>query len=310
MEHIESQARRRSPSRTATTWFLRAAISILVVACASTPQTGTPSSASPTSPATTQPAVSTPTTVMPEPPETSSVPTTQPTPIKLPVGAETVELDPAGFTTEIDNPYWPMTPGTRWIYRETSASGSVLQVEVVVTNLTKQIANGITARVVRDTVSRDGAIVEDTFDWYAQDSAGNIWYLGEDTAEFENGQLVSRAGSFEAGVDGAQAGIALPADPVVGMRYRQEYYRGQAEDNGEVLSIGEQVDIAFGSFHEVLLTADTSTIEPGVLEQKYYARGIGLVLVRDVNGGGGEELISMDMVDPGYATGPLGNPNP
>ena len=140
-----------------------------------------------------------------------------------------MQLDPADFTTEIDNPYWPMTPGTQWVYRETDPDGD-LTVHVTVTSQTKRIANGIEARVVRDTVSRGDELVEDTFDWYAQDADGNIWYLGEDTAEFEGGQVASREGSFEAGVDGALPGIALPADPQPGMAYRQEYLAGEAED--------------------------------------------------------------------------------
>ena len=111
--------------------------------------------------------------------------------VDLPQGNEPVDLDPADFTTEIDNTYWPMVPGTRWTYREWDSEGNVMDIVVVVTTETKEIANGITARVVRDTVMEDGEIVEDTFDWYAQDSEGNIWYLGEDTAEFEDGEVVS-----------------------------------------------------------------------------------------------------------------------
>ncbi|MGI9018236.1 MAG: hypothetical protein ACR2HR_14230, partial [Euzebya sp.] len=116
----------------------------------------------------------------------------------LPQGSDPVELDPADFTTEIDNPYWPMDVRTRWTYREIDENGNEVAVVIVVTDQTKQIANGITARVVRDTVRLEGEIIEDTFDWYAQDSQGNIWYLGEDTAEFESGQVTSTAGSFEA----------------------------------------------------------------------------------------------------------------
>ena len=154
----------------------------------------------------------------------------------LPQGNEPVNLDPENFTTKIDNLYWPMVPGTRWTYRETDQEGAELQVVVTVTEETKQIANGITARVVRDTVTEDGKLVEDTFDWYAQDEQGNIWYMGEDTAEFENGKIKTKSGSFEAGVDGALPGIIMPGDPQPGMQYRQEYYKGEAEDNGEILS--------------------------------------------------------------------------
>lgn len=125
-------------------------------------------------------------------------------------------LDPADFTTKIDNPYFPLKPGTRWTYREVDEKGHEVIVVVVVTRDTKKIANGITARVVRDTVTEDGSIIEDTNDWYAQDSAGNVWYLGEDTAEFEDGKITTRGGSFEAGVDGALPGIAMPANPEPG----------------------------------------------------------------------------------------------
>jgi len=114
-------------------------------------------------------------------------------------------------------------------------------VEVTVTDKTKQIL-GITATVVHDVVTEGGAVVEDTFDWYAQDADGSIWYLGEDTAEFEGGEIVTREGSFEAGVDGALPGILIPADPEPGMKYRQEYYAGEAEDNGEILSAHAMAD--------------------------------------------------------------------
>jgi hypothetical protein len=229
--------------------------------------------------------------------------------VDLPQGDEPVELDPADFTSEIDNPYWPMTPGTRWTYRETDEEGNELQVVVIVTSETKRIANDITARVVRDTVTEDGQLVEDTLDWYAQDAQGNIWYLGEDTAEFEDGEITSREGSWEAGVDGALPGIIVPADPAPGMRYRQEYYEGKAEDNGEVLSTNELAEAPYGQFRDALLTKDTITIEPDVQEYKLYAKGVGPVLVLGVSGGGGrEELVEVDRVSGAAGTGPLGSP--
>lgn len=236
----------------------------------------------------------------------TDTPTTQ-----LPQGDDVVDLDPADFSTTIDNPYWPMDPGTRWTYRESDADGDELRVVVTVTSETRLIANGITARVVRDTVWRGDQIVEDTFDWYAQDSAGSIWYLGEETAEFENGVIISREGSFEAGVDGALPGIAMPADPRPGMKYRQEYYAGEAEDNGEVLSVHEMAEVGYGQFDDVLLTKDTITLEPDVLEYKFYARGVGLVLALSISGGAGgrEELVSVERVPDGTGTGPLGQPD-
>ncbi|KRE21660.1 hypothetical protein ASG80_13230 [Agromyces sp. Soil535] len=227
----------------------------------------------------------------------------------LPQSDDPVSLDPAEFTTEIDNPYWPMEPRTRWSYVEFDPEGGELTVDVIVTSETKTIANGIEARVVRDTVYRDGEIIEDTFDWYAQDAAGAIWYLGEDTAEFENGEIVSREGSFEAGVDGALPGIALPADPEPGMSYRQEYYAGEAEDNGAVLSVEELVEVPYGRFESALLTRDTNPLEPDVAELKFYAPGIGPVLTLDVSGGSGrEELVDVTTVPDGTGTGPLGSP--
>ena len=233
------------------------------------------------------------------------------TSVELPQGSEPVTLDPADFTTEIDNPYWPMTPGTRWTFRETDGEGNVQDVVIVVTHQTKKIANGVTARVVRDTVTEDGELIEDTNDWYAQDREGNIWYLGEDTAEFEGGKITTKAGSFEAGVDGALPGIIMPAAPEPGMAYRQEYYQGEAEDNGEVLSTKEMAEVPFGKFKDVLLTKDTITLEPDVLEYKLYAKGVGPVLILGVSGGiGRDELLSMDQAPRSAGTGPLGNPNP
>jgi hypothetical protein len=228
----------------------------------------------------------------------------------LPKGDEEVEIDPDEFTAEIDNRFWPMTPGTRWTYRETDPEGETSDVVVIVTTETKQLANGVTARVVRDTVTQAGENIEDTFDWYAQDSAGNVWYMGEDTAEFEDGEMVSDAGSWEAGVDGALPGIIIPADPAPGMSYRQEYYEGEAEDNGEVLSVDEMVDVTVGHFDDVLLTKDTTPLEPDVLEYKLYAPGVGPVLILGISGGGGQEmLVLMDQAPDGAGTGPLGEPN-
>ena len=211
----------------------------------------------------------------------------------LPQGDEPVELDPAGFVAEIDNPYWPMKPGNRWVYNETDSEGTVLQVEVTVTTDTKNIL-GISATVVHDAVTENGSIKEDTLDWYAQDVEGNVWYLGEDTKEYETGQVVSTEGSWEAGVDGAQPGVVVPAAPTAGMTYRQEYYAGQAEDNGKVLSLDEHVEVPYGTFDGCLQTEDTTPLDPDVLENKYYCRGVGPVLTLDVAAGGREELVTFE----------------
>jgi hypothetical protein len=218
----------------------------------------------------------------------------EPAETALPQGSEPVELDPADFVAAIDNPYWPMAPGTKWVYRETDEEGNEQRVEVTVTDETKNIL-GIEATVVHDVVSENGRLIEDTYDWYGQDKAGNVWYLGEDTKEYEDGEVVSTEGSWEAGVDGAQAGIMIPANPEVGMAYRQEYYAGKAEDNGEILSLDEQIEVPFGSFDNVLKTKDTNALEPNVLEHKFYAKEVGPVLAIGISGGGGrEELISFE----------------
>lgn len=242
-----------------------------------------------------------------------AAPPSTPSESGLPQGGDPVDLDPADFTAGSDNPYFPLEPRRQWTYRETDESGASLSVVVTVTTATREVADGVVARVVRDTATEDGEVVEDTFDWYAQDDAGNVWYLGEDTAEFEDGEIATREGSFEAGVDGALPGIIMPAEPEAGLAYRQEYYEGEAEDNGAVLALGQQVDTVQGHFDDVLLSADTITLEPDVLEYKLYAPGVGLVLTLGISGGGGrEELVATRLVDEATAraagTAPLGTP--
>jgi hypothetical protein len=134
-------------------------------------------------------------------------------------------------------------------------------------------------------VGQDGETVEDTFDWYAQDTLGNLWYLGEDTKEFENGKVVSTEGSWQAGVDGAEAGIIMPANPQVGMAWRQEYYAGQAEDQAEVLAVDGHVEVPAGTYDGVLRTRDFTPLEPTVEENKDYARGVGPVQEIQTKGG-------------------------
>ena len=157
----------------------------------------------------------------------------------FPKGTEPVQLDPAELHDRDRQPVLPDGARNQPVYRETDAEGAERRVVVTVTNDTKTIA-GIEARVVHDVVSEDGQPVEDTFDWYAQDSDGNLWYLGEDTKEYENGKVKTTAGSWEAGVDGAQPGIIVPAHPAAGMTYREEYYAGEAEDGAEILTLGAQ----------------------------------------------------------------------
>jgi hypothetical protein len=194
--------------------------------------------------------------------------------------------DPADYSTTITNPYFPLSPGQQWVYREGKQRGAV-----TVTDRTKRIANGIEARVVRDEVTLRGKPVEFTDDYYAQDAKGNVWYLGEATTEFEHGTPVSTEGSFEAGVGGAQAGIAMPAHPRVGMRYRQEYFKGHAEDRAKIVSLDERVKVPLRRYRHTLMTLETSPLEPDVLEAKFYARGVGQVLAVDLSGGRDREVL-------------------
>ena len=211
----------------------------------------------------------------------------------LPQGSEPVKLNPADFTTEIDNPYWPMSPGSRWVYRETDSAGVKEKAVVTVTDRVKRIANGVRARVIRDVVSENGTPVEVTDDWYAQDREGNVWYLGEHVTNYEKGKATDHTGSFEAGVDGAQPGIAMPANPEPGLSYRQEYYRGEAEDRGAVITVGEeQVQVPFGYFKDrVLMTRDLVPTEPKVQELKFYAPGVGPLLSMHTDGPGGRAAL-------------------
>jgi hypothetical protein len=219
----------------------------------------------------------------------SASPTAQPTPaatpIPLPQSSEAVALDPALFAgVPIDNPYWPLARGSHWVYSEDDGEGNVNRVEVTVLDETKEIV-GIQATVVHDVVSLDGEILEDTFDWYAQDTFGNVWYMGEDTKELENGKVTSTEGSWQAGVDGAQAGVIMPAEPQVGMAYRQEWYTGHAEDTAEVLSLDESATVPAGAYTNVLKTREHTALEPDVVEEKLYAKGVGEVAATQTAGG-------------------------
>jgi hypothetical protein len=202
------------------------------------------------------------------------------------------KIDPVKFDNAIDNPYLPFKPGTTWRYEGKTDEGTET-VEVTVTNDTKKIL-GIDCVVVKDEVKVDGTVVELTYDWYAQDDDGNVWYMGEDSKAYEPGKPAKSEGSWEAGVDGAKPGIAMPADPQVGQKYRQEFYEGEAEDTGEVLKVGQSVTVPAGSYDDVIVTEDINPFEPDVIEEKYYAKGVGFVLEDMVKGGSDKiELIEV-----------------
>jgi hypothetical protein len=206
------------------------------------------------------------------------------------------ELDSADFVAVVDNPYLPFVAGSRWTYEETNGEGQTEDIEIVVLDDTREIA-GIPTTVVRDTVTIGGVLVEDTHDFYAQDVDGNVWYLGEEVDNYENGDLVDHEGSFEVGVDGAYAGIVMEADPQVGDAYRQEYYPGEAEDMGEVLRTGETVSVPGGDFTDVIVTRDWNPLEPDIIEEKYFAPGVGQVREATVAGETGDGvLVAMELV--------------
>jgi hypothetical protein len=193
---------------------------------------------------------------------------------------------PSEFVARIDHPLLPFRPGARWVYEEVS-SDERNRIVVMVTNRSK-IIEGVRAVVVHDRVTTEaGELVEDTYDWYAQDRDGNVWYLGEDTKAYE-GKKVSTEGSWQHGVDGAKAGIAMPGEPWVGLSYYQELYRGHAEDAGQVLDLAASATVPLGSFIGLLKTADTTALEPDLIEHKYYAPGIGMVYEQTVRGGDDE----------------------
>jgi len=184
---------------------------------------------------------------------------------------------PVGLPTKIDNPYFPLTPGTRTISEAATADG-LQRTTTDVTRDTRKVM-GVDTVVVHDTVTVDNEPLEDTFDWYAQDRDGNVWYFGEVTKEYKDGS-VDTAGSFEGGVNGALPGIIMPAHPQVGDQYRQEYAKGVAEDTGEVLSLtGSETTPFTGPAKDLLVTKDSDLLDPtGPGENKYYARGVGLIL--------------------------------
>ena len=191
--------------------------------------------------------------------------------------------------SSIDNPLLPLKPGTVFVY-ETVGEDETERIEVRVTHETK-VVMGVTCTVVRDTVTVEGKVIEDTYDWFAQDKEGNVWYFGEDSKAYKGGKLVGTGGSWEAGVNGAKPGIIMKGKPAKGDKYYQEYAVGEAEDEAEVVSLSESAKAPYGSFTDCLKTKEFTALEPGAVEYKFYAPGIGLVLT--LEGKAREELVSI-----------------
>jgi len=202
-------------------------------------------------------------------------------------------INPASFVTTVDNPYFPLTPGTTLVYEGPTSEG-FNHSEFAITHNTKVIL-GVTCIEVHDTVQLDGVLAEDTVDWFAQDVAGNVWYFGENTGELAGGRFVTLDGTFTGGVNGAKPGIVMEAHPAIGDFYRQEFDLGNAEDLADVISLTEIVTVPVqpAAFTNCLKTAETTPLEPDLLEYKYYALGVGNVLTVDAHTGERLELVQI-----------------
>jgi uncharacterized membrane protein YkoI len=202
-------------------------------------------------------------------------------------------IKPGAFSATVNNPYFTLVPGTQFIY-EAKKSEGIERIEITVLPETRMVM-GVETRIVRDTVYLDGSLIEDTLDWYAQDTEGNVWYFGEDTAEYENGVITSRHGAWEAGVHGALPGIVMKAQPKIDDSYYQEYYAGEAEDRADVLAVNETVDVPHGTFNGCVKTFDYTALDPKSLEHKYYCKETGFTALEvDVTDGERTELVSVE----------------
>jgi hypothetical protein len=217
---------------------------------------------------------------------------------------ELPDLDSASFSNPliINNDYWPLVPGATFVYEPVPNEENVVNT-ITVTNRRKKITledgRKIVCRVVYDTETVEGNLTEETYDWYAQDDDGNVWYFGEDTIEYlydEDWKLIgsSTEGSWEAGVDGALPGYLILAEPRPGVCYQQEYYEGEAEDTAKVLRLYAKVTLENGeSYENCLETKEWTNLDPGVVEHKYYAPGVGLVLIDELK----EKSVRVELVD-------------
>jgi hypothetical protein len=194
----------------------------------------------------------------------------------------------------VDDPFYPLPVGATWVYRGRTSDGTE-QITVTVLPDARPI-DGVQATVVHDRALLDGRLTEDTYDWFAQDDRGNVWYLGEDTTAYDADGSTSKEGSWESGVHGASPGIVMPSTPTVGDRYQQEHLSGVAEDRGEILALDATGKVPWGAFTGAVRTRDTTPLEPKGIEYKYYVRGVGDVLEFE-----GDERLELVSFTPGRA---------
>ena len=205
------------------------------------------------------------------------------------------EVDPATFGSDVTNPWFPLRPGVVNVYVGTKDGKKA--VDIVKPSSHTRVVDGVRTRVVEDRLYLDGVLEERTADYYAQDACGNVWYFGEDTATLDrHGKVTSREGSFHAGVAGAQPGVFMQAEPQLGRRFRQEWSKGQAEDQFRAVQRSARVTVPAGRFDHALRTGEVTDLEPGVLDNKVYARGVGELVEKAVKGPK-EKLVLVEVID-------------
>jgi hypothetical protein len=202
-------------------------------------------------------------------------------------------IDPANFVTKVDHPYFPLKPGTTHIFEGKIETG--FEHEEVVISANTKVIMGVTCVTVTDTVTIDGKLKEVTTDWYSQDKQGNVWYFGEDSKDYQDGKVVSTKGSWLAGINGALPGYIMRANPKVGETYRQEYYKGEAEDWATIMSLNTSATVPQGSYKNVWMTKDWAALDnPPIFEYKYYAKGIGQIMT---TGGTGKNSWKISLLE-------------
>ncbi|MGA8805246.1 MAG: hypothetical protein WB866_11190 [Solirubrobacterales bacterium] len=194
-----------------------------------------------------------------------------------------VQINPADFTTRINNAWFPLKPGTRFVYSSTKDRSPS---DVMTVTRRTAVLDSVLCVVVHDYVYESGKLSEKTNDYYAQNKDGSVWYFGEDAFDAgKHGKLTLSPDTWHSGVDGALPGVFMPPNPQLGEQHYQEYYPGHAEDQFQVTSLSARVRVPFGSFKHTLETSETSRLEPGVVDRDYYVRGVGQVLERAGAGG-------------------------